>query len=112
MIERSQLIELSTTTATQEEAQQIAAALVNERLAACVQIDGPIESVYRWQGEVETAREWRVRAKTSHSFHEKVVATIGRHHSYECPELVATQIVGGSEAYLGWLLEQLGEESS
>ncbi len=61
MIERSQLIELSTTTATQEEAQQIAAALVHERLAACVQIDGPIESVYRWQGEVETAREWRGR---------------------------------------------------
>ena len=111
MSERAQLIELSTTTASQEEARRIAAALVNERLAACVQIDGPIESVYRWKGEVETAQEWRIRAKTSQTFHEKACATIGRHHSYECPELVATQIIGGSEAYLGWLREQLGEES-
>ena len=105
----TQLIELCTTAASKEDALRIAHALVDRRLAACVQIDGPIESVYRWQGSVESSQEWRVRAKTSKTLLQKVGETVRQMHSYECPELIATEIIGGSDAYLNWLRQQLDE---
>ena len=105
----TQLTEICTTTALHEDALQIAHALVERRLAACVQIEGPVESVYRWQGSVESAQEWRVKAKTSKMLLERVCAAIQQMHGYECPELIATAITGGSEAYLDWLRQQLDE---
>ncbi len=105
----TKLLELSTTTASKEDALRIANALVEQRLAACVQIDGPIESIYRWQGRVESAQEWRVRAKTNTALLDKVYATIEQLHDYECPEQIATPIVSGSAAYIDWLRQQLEE---
>ena len=100
-------MQLSTTTATAEEAQQIATALVEMRLAACVQIIPQVRSVYRWQGKVEQADEWMCLVKTRRSLLPQVEAEIGRWHSYECPELIAVSIEAGSVAYLNWLGEQL-----
>lgn len=99
----NQIIQVTTTTPSLDEARQIAQTLVNQRLAACVQIVGPIESVYRWQGQVETAAEWQCVIKTSLAKYSAVEHAIGELHSYDVPEIIATQIVDGSEAYLHWL---------
>jgi len=98
---------LSTTTNNREEAERLANALVEARLAACVQIAGPVTSVYRWQGELEQAQEWTLSVKTSQEQFEEASVKIAELHSYDCPEIVATPIVAGSDAYLEWLGEQL-----
>ncbi|NOY43367.1 MAG: divalent-cation tolerance protein CutA [Planctomycetes bacterium] len=100
-------VQIATTSATEQQAEQIAQALVDERLAACVQILGPIRSIYRWQEKVEQAAEWLCVAKTRRSLFGDVEAKIRDLHSYECPEIVATPIVDGSKAYLDWLDNQL-----
>lgn len=100
-------IQLFTTTSTADEAEAIATALVELRLAACVQIVPQVRSVYRWQGKVEQADEWLCLVKTHRSLLLQVEAEIGRRHSYECPEIVAVSIEAASAAYLQWLGEQL-----
>ncbi len=106
----TEFISVNTTTATKLEAQEIAEALVTHRLAACAQVSGPIESVYRWQGDVEHAAEWFCTAKTHKSLFHEVEARIRSLHSYECPEITALPIAGGSADYLAWLNDQLTEE--
>jgi periplasmic divalent cation tolerance protein len=96
-------IQVLTTAGSKEEAERISAALVERRLAACVQVLGPISSRYRWQGEVETAREWMCLAKTGASRYPDIEAAIRELHSYEEPEIVATPIVAGSKGYLTWI---------
>lgn len=99
-------IHVVTTAASADEARRIATELVEERLAACVQIIGPIESIYRWQGKVETATEWQCWIKTRRQHYDSLEAAIRRLHSYEVPEILAVPIVAGSEAYLKWLSDQ------
>ena len=98
-------IQVVTTTATQEDARKIAGALVEQRLAGCVQIVGPIESSYRWQGKIETAAEWQCWIKTRHELYDKVEQAIRKLHTYEVPEILAVPIVAGSKPYLRWLDE-------
>lgn len=102
-------LQVLTTTGSEEEAERISAALVERRLAACVQVVGPISSRYRWQGKVEHEREWLCLAKTEASRYDEVEAAIGELHSYDEPEIVATPIVAGSAGYLGWLSDSLGD---
>ena len=104
----TEYIQVATTTDSQSAAQTIATALVDRRLAACVQISGPIESVYRWQGKVETAQEWHCTVKTRSSLFENVAQAIGELHSYDCPEIVATPLAHVSDEYGWWLDKQLG----
>jgi periplasmic divalent cation tolerance protein len=106
----SELLQVSTTTGTREVAERIAVELVDRRLAACVHVAGPIRSTYRWQGKVESAEEWTCVAKTSREQLPAIQTLLKELHPYEVPELVATPIVGGSEAYLKWVQEQLGED--
>ena len=96
-------IQISTTTATKEEAQKIARHLVEQKLAACAQITGPIESTYRWKGKVETAEEWLCLIKTKENLFDQIEAAIKKLHSYETPEIIAVPIVKGSREYLKWL---------
>ena len=103
----TEYIQVATTTDSQSAAQSIATALVERRLAACVQISGPIESVYRWQGKVEKAQEWHCAVKTRNGLFEDVAQVIGEIHSYDCPEIVATPLAHVSDAYGWWLDEQL-----
>ena len=103
----SDLLQITTTTGTREVAERIAVELVDLRLAACVQVSGPMTSIYRWQGKVENAEEWLCTAKTSREKLPAIQELLKRLHPYEVPELIATPIVDGSEAYLKWLAEQL-----
>ncbi len=96
-------IQVATTVGSREEADRIARVLVERRLAGCVQILGPIQSVYRWDGQVEQAEEWLCVAKTGSQQYAAVEAAILELHSYERPEIIATPIVAGSSAYLAWL---------
>lgn len=96
-------IQVTTTTETKEQAQTIAQHLVEARLAACVQIIGPITSIYRWKGKVENAKEWLCLIKTQDDLYNKVEAAIKSQHSYETPEIIAVSIVKGSKEYLRWL---------
>lgn len=73
-----------------------------------MQVVGPIESRYRWQGEVETATEWQCLAKTEASLYPRVETAIRELHSYEEPEIVATPIVTGSRGYLAWIADNVG----
>src|SRR5688500_12431833 len=93
------VIQIITTTPTRELAEAIALTLVQERLAACVQIEGPIQSTYRWQGRIEQDQEWRIAAKTVQSRFEQVEAVIRKLHSYDVPEILAVPILRGSDAY-------------
>jgi periplasmic divalent cation tolerance protein len=99
-------IQIITTTPTRELAEQIAARLVEERLAACVQIDGPIQSTYRWQGRVEQDQEWRVAAKTVEARFDQIENLIRSLHPYDVPEILAMPVVRGSESYLRWVEQE------
>jgi periplasmic divalent cation tolerance protein len=105
----SEFLQITTTTGARHDAERIAAELVERRLAACVQISGPIQSTYRWRDAVETAEEWLCTAKTSREQFAEIQAVVKRLHPYAVPELIGTPIVEGSEAYLTWLGEQLGD---
>jgi len=96
-------LQVVTTTPSAAVARRIAATLVDRRLAACVQIAGPIESTYRWQGKVETAREWLCLMKTNLARYRELVAAVEALHPYDTPELVAFPIAAGSGKYLEWL---------
>jgi periplasmic divalent cation tolerance protein len=90
-----------------EDARKIAAQLVEERLAACVQIVGPITSLYRWQGAVEEEKEFLLLIKSTEDLVLRIAELLDRIHPYEVPELIATPIVDGSAAYLSWLQDNL-----
>ena len=96
-----------TTAGNHEEAQKIARALVDRRLAACVNIVPGIESVYRWQGAVESAQEWLLIVKTTAAAFERVRDAIKELHSYDLPECIAVPIERGSAQYLAWLGESV-----
>ena len=98
---------ITTTTDSREAAEKIAAQLVERRLAACVQIAGPIGSVYRWEGKVESAQEWICSAKTLDSHFETVATAIRELHSYEEPEIIGTPICASSPSYLAWLQREV-----
>jgi periplasmic divalent cation tolerance protein len=96
-------VQVLTTAGSEEEAERIASLLVERQLAACVQVVGPIVSCYRWQGKVETEREWQCLAKTTAAAYEAVEAAIREVHSYDEPEIIATPILAGSAGYLAWI---------
>lgn len=98
-------IQVTTTTETLEAARALARSAVEARLAACAQISGPIESVYRWQGRIEQSQEWVVVFKARGSSYQMLENHIKENHSYEVPEIVATPITEGSPAYLSWVEE-------
>ena len=103
----TEFVQLTTTTGTRQDAEEIAAELVSRKLAGCVQVSGPIHSTFRWQGKVESSEEWMCTAKTSRAQVAAIQKLLKEIHRYEVPELIATPIVDGSEAYLKWLGEQL-----
>lgn len=92
------------TCSTAVEARRIARAVVDARLAACVNIlPGSLLSIYRWKGKVESARERLLLIKTSRKRLLQLQAAVERLHSYEVPEFIAVPIVAGSRAYLSWI---------
>ena len=90
-----------------EQAETIAKALVDQHLAACVNIVPGARSIYRWKGQIEDAVEWMLIIKSRRDLMEQLRAAIGKIHSYEVPELLAVPVVDGSESYLAWVDREL-----
>lgn len=95
--------QVTTTLPDRAAAERVATILVEERLAACGQVLGPIDSRYRWKGEVERAVEWYCNLKTTLSRLPAVRARIRELHSYEQPEIIALPIADGDPGYLKWI---------
>jgi periplasmic divalent cation tolerance protein len=100
-------VQVLTTASSREEAERICDALIEARLAACVQVAGPVSSTYRWQGKVEREREWQCLAKTEARLYEEVEAAIRGVHAYEEPEILAIPVLAGSRGYLDWISANL-----
>jgi len=96
-------VQVVTTTDSREEADRLALSAVERRLAACAQVLGPVTSTYRWEGAVQTAPEWQCVLKTTSARFDELRAHLEAEHSYETPEIVATPIVAGADAYLEWI---------
>jgi len=96
-------LQIITTTENRQDAEKIAGVLVDEKLAACVQIIGPVTSTYRWQGCIETAEEWQCIIKSRQDLYEEIEKVIKKMHPYEVPEIIAVSVVAGSSDYLEWL---------
>ncbi len=103
----TEIIQVVTTAGSREDAERIGRELVEQRLAACVQIDGPIASIYQWQGAIESAEEWRLSIKSLRALFSDLEAAIRRLHPYETPEILGTEITDVSEAYGEWLRTEL-----
>jgi periplasmic divalent cation tolerance protein len=97
-----------TTAGSEEEARKIARHLVENGMAACVNIVPQITSIYRWQGKIEEAGEWLLVVKTTAAAFEKVRESIVQLHSYELPECICLTIEDGSPEYLRWIAESVG----
>lgn len=102
------IIEIRTTFGDRAAAEACAARLVRERLAACVQVDGPVASTYAWRGAVETAVEWRCTCKTTPARAAACRAAIAAGHPYELPEVVASA-AAASAAYAEWVRASVGD---
>jgi len=96
------------TAPAEEEAAAIGRALVEEGLAACVNLVGPIRSIYRWQAKVQDERECLLLIKTRAALYAAVEARVRALHSYDVPEIIAVQIDRGSAPYLDWVYEATG----
>lgn len=95
-------ITIATTFDSREEANKIIGQLLEKRLVACCQLSA-IESSYQWQGKVEHTDEFLVQMKTKKSLYKEIESFILDNHSYETPELIVYDIVGGSDDYLNWI---------
>ena len=90
----------------------MARALVEKRLAACVNVIPGVRSVYRWKDAIEDEEEVLLLIKTSRALLEELRGEIERLHSYEVPEVIALPIVDGSERYLSWITQELAHKPS
>jgi periplasmic divalent cation tolerance protein len=102
----SNLVLVLTTVADGDHAERLARQLVDERLAACVNVYPSMVSIYRWKGHVERDAERQVVIKTTRAHLDKLEARLKESHPYELPEFVVLEVQGGSQAYLDWVDEE------
>jgi len=100
-------VQVVTTIGTREDAERIARTMVERRLAACVQVAGPVSSTYWWEGRIEEAAEWQCLLKARSDRFEVLERAIREIHPYEVPEIVALPLVRVSKSYLEWLRREL-----
>jgi periplasmic divalent cation tolerance protein len=103
-------IQVITTVEKQADGLALARLLVERHLAGCVQVIGPITSVYRWRGAIETTGEWLCLIKSREDLYEALEATVREAHPYEVPELLALPVVKGNSDYLEWLDDALRQQ--
>jgi periplasmic divalent cation tolerance protein len=101
-------VQVSTATATREQAVQLAESVVRARLAAGAQVVGPVTSVFWHLGEFGTGEEWQLLLKTTAERYPALEAHLVEHHPWDKPEVAAVPIVAGSEAYLRWIAGSTG----
>jgi periplasmic divalent cation tolerance protein len=107
-MEIDDIVLILTTLPDDDRAEALARSLVEERLAACVNVHGPMVSLYRWKGTVERDIERQVVIKTTRRFAAVVEARVHALHGYEVPEFLVLTAEGGSDAYCGWIRDQVG----
>jgi periplasmic divalent cation tolerance protein len=97
------IVQLTTTVDSKSRAIQLAETIVTERLAACAQVQGPIESVYWWQGKVDSATEWYCHFKTTKLRMEHLRTRVVKLHPYDVPEVIVVPVVDGHPPYVNWV---------
>jgi periplasmic divalent cation tolerance protein len=97
------------TTSMNEEAEEIANKLLTQRKAACVNIIPKVRSLFRWQGEIDSADEAVLVVKSKASLVDEIVSLVKEAHSYQVPEVIALPIIGGNRDYLNWMSDELGD---
>lgn len=95
-----------TTVQSENDAERLAAELLDRRLAACIQIDGPIVSHYRWQGKLERTTEYRLMIKLPESNWSRLSSTVDEIHPYDEPELIQLPVSAARQGYVQWVLDE------
>ena len=104
---KSEFIQISTTCDRREILEQIAAKLIADSTAACCQLEGPLTSVYRWEGKTESASEYRLLIKTTTELFPAAEASVIELHSYQQPQITAVPIAAANEGYAGWIRDNV-----
>jgi periplasmic divalent cation tolerance protein len=104
-------IQVLTTADKKEDAKRIARILLEARLAACIQVVGPISSLYWWKGKIEEDEEWLCIIKSRKDLYKELEKTIRKNHPYEVPEIIAIPIISGNRNYLKWMNMELKKQS-
>jgi len=105
----SEFVVVFVTVGSADEGERISRALVESRLAACVNRVKSVQSIYRWQGKIESNEEELLIVKSRRDLFERLKEKIQQLHSYSVPEIIALPILAGSESYLHWLEEELSD---
>ena len=103
---KQSFVQVITTVSEKKDAERLAKYILDKRLGACVQIIGPLKSVYRWKGKIEKTLEWACLIKTRKALYKKAETAIKKIHPYEVPEIIAIPIVEGSKDYFKWLSDE------
>ena len=98
------------TVGSEQEAETIATALLEERLAACVNVASPVRSLYRWEGRIADDREWQLIIKTQARLFEALAARVRALHSYDVPEIIALPVLAGTTDYVDWIQSETKSE--
>ncbi len=93
-------------------AAKVAKTIIQERLAACAQTEGPITSTYWWEDEVQTDKEWRVDFKTRTALLDKLTARVVEEHPYDVPQVIASPLIGGLDAFFQWIRDETSDARS
>jgi periplasmic divalent cation tolerance protein len=104
---RVEALQVFTTTSERKDAETLADAVLESRLAGCVQISGPIDSRYWWNGRIEKATEWLLTIKTRRDLYKRLEKLLLEQHPYDQPEIIGTVVAEVSAGYLKWLNEQV-----
>jgi periplasmic divalent cation tolerance protein len=104
------VLQVITTVARKDEAESLAAELVSRQLAGCVQILGPITSIFHWQDKIEHSEEWLCQIKTQAAKYDELEAVIRQLHPYDVPEILALPAVHVSPSYAQWLADELARK--
>ncbi|MFF0551002.1 divalent-cation tolerance protein CutA [Streptomyces sp. NPDC004311] len=102
----TEIVIAQTTIDDEGKAEALARGAVEARLAACAHVDAAFTAVYRWKGKIETAKEWRISYKTTTDRLPALAAWVAATHSYEVPEWIILPVIGGSETYLKWVVDE------
>jgi len=98
---------VTTTLERQEHAEELARALLENRLVACAQIHGPVKSLYHWKDDIAESIEFVLSVKTFESLYPEVEALLLEQHPYDVPEIIAEHLTKVSDGYLGWMYQEL-----
>jgi len=101
----TQLVIVVTTVASHNDAKHLAGQLLNAGLAACIQIDGPVNSHYKWDGTVQSSTEFRLMIKTGNACWQDLKQQLLALHPYEEPEILMLPVTDTTEGYLNWVIQ-------